>query len=362
MVKSILKHVFTGASVATAVILVLVAYSDHFDPEHHPFLGCAGMVFPFFLLANLIVLVVWLIINWKRAWIPLLAYLLAIPAIRVYLPMNFSHEPPAESLKVISYNVDCYNEVKESPNSKVLIYDYLKQQNADIVCLQEDVVSSVDSLHNLALLYPYNDTVQLGLVSSVFINAVGIHSRYPILRKEKLSIPSQGNGAAAFFLQIGRDTVCVVNFHLETTHLSKTDRQRYSDIISGDMDSEQAQVETRMIFGKLSLAMGKRARQADILHDYIESHRHYPLIVCGDMNDTPISYVRRTIAKGLTDAYVESGCGLGFTYRRKGFRFRIDNILSSSHFKPYNCYVDDTVEASDHYPVITWLYRKPENN
>ena len=360
MVKSILKNVFTGASAATAVMLVLVAYSDHFDPERHPFLGCVGMVFPFFLLANLVILIAWLIINWRRSWIPLAAYILAIPAIRVYFPVNFRHEPPAGSLKVISYNVDCYSEVKEDPNSKVLIYDYLKEQNADIACLQEDLVGKVDSLHDISRLYPYNDTIQLGTISNTFINPAGIHSRYPILRKEKLPIPSQGNGAAAFFLQIGSDTVCVINFHLETTHLSKEDRQRYNDMISGDMDREQAQNETRMIFGKLSLAMGKRARQAEILHDYIEDHSNYPLIVCGDMNDTPISYVRRTVAQGLTDAYVESGCGLGYTYRKKGFRFRIDDILCSSHYKPYNCYVDNTVEASDHYPVITWLHRQSD--
>ena len=359
MVKTILKNVFTGASVATAVMLVFVAYSDHIDPEQQPFLGCAGMVFPFFLLANLLILVGWLIINWRRAWIPLAAYLLAIPAIRVYFPINFHHEPPAGSLKVISYNVDCYNEVKESPNSQVLIYNYLKQQNADIVCLQEDIVAVVDSLHSISLLYPYNDTVQLGTVSSAVINAVGIHSRYPILRKEKILIPSQGNGAALFFLQIGNDTVCVVNFHLETTHLSNVDRKRYNDMISGDMDHEEAQAETRMIIGKLSSAMGKRARQADMLHEYIERNSRYPLIVCGDMNDTPISYVRRTIAQGLTDCFVESGSGLGFSYRKKGFRFRIDNIFCSSHYKPYNCHIDDTVEASDHFPVICWLHRQP---
>ena len=357
MVKSILKNVFTGASAATAVMLVLVAYSDHFDPERHPFIGCAGMVFPFFLLVNLLILVAWVIINWRRAWIPLIAYLLAIPAIRVYIPLHFSHEPPSGSMKIISYNVACFNDVKGSPNSKELIFNYLKQQDADIVCLQEAIINKPDSAFLLSKLYPNNDTVQMGNVSSAYINAVGIYSRYPILRKEKMTINSKGNGAAAFFLQIKSDTVCVIVFHLESTHLSNFDRKRYNDMISGDMDREQAQAETRFIIGKLATAMGKRARQADVVHDYIERHSSYPLIVCGDMNDTPISYVRRTIAKGLTDAYVESGCGLGFTYRRKGFRFRIDDILCSSYYTPYNCYVDNTIEASDHYPVICWLHQ-----
>jgi len=341
-------------------MLVFVAYSDHFDPERHPFLGCVGMVFPFFLLVNLLILIAWAIFKWRRAWIPLAAYLLTIPAIRVYLPLHFHHDAPADCMKIVSYNVDCYNEVKGTPNSKTLIYDYLKQQDADIVCLQEDVATKPDTAHIIAHLYPYNDTVHLGQATGNYINAVGIHSRYPILSKEKLPVVSKANGAAAFFLLIDCDTVCVVNIHLESTHLSDTDRRRYNDMLSGGMDRQQAETESRKLFGKLASSMGKRARQADVVHDYIDCHSHYPLIVCGDMNDTPISYVRHTIAQGLTDAFVSTGNGLGYTYRKKGFRFRIDNILCSAHYEPFSCYVDNDVEASDHYPVIAWLRRKTE--
>ena len=94
MIKSILKSVLTGASVATAVMLVLVAYSDRFHPLDHPLLACLGMVFPIFLLANLLMLIIWLIVKWRRAWIPIVAYLLALPAIRVYFPLHFHQDPP----------------------------------------------------------------------------------------------------------------------------------------------------------------------------------------------------------------------------------------------------------------------------
>ena len=110
-----------------------------------------------------------------------------------------------------------------------------------------------------------------------------------------------------------------------------------------------------MLLGKVSKAMVKRSRQAEAVHHYIESHRRYPIIVCGDFNDTPISYVRRTIASGLTDCYVETGCGMGITFNQRGLSFRIDNIMCSSHFKPYGCYVDDEISVSDHNPVICWL-------
>ena len=362
MIKQ-LKHftlnLIAGANVATVLTMLATGYADRLYPPDHPLLSVLGLTFPIFLLLNLLFLLFWVVFKWRRLWIPVAGYLLAYPPIATYLPLNPRQDIPDGCIKVLTYNVCSYGGNYKYEDAFERILDYLKEQDADIVCLQEDVAIKPDSTFQLSHLYPYNDTVHMGNLKSSLINAVGVHSRYPILRKEKLAFDSNANGAAAFFLLIGHDTVCVVNLHLESTHLTNVDRKRYSDIISGDMDHNQAEAETRMIYGKLSAAMAQRARQADWLHNYIERHSRYPLIVCGDMNDTPISYVRRTVAQGLTDCYVESGCGLGFSYRRKGFRFRIDNIFCSSHFEPYNCYVDDTVEASDHYPVITWLHRQP---
>ena len=357
-VKSILQNVFTGASATTSVLLVLVAYSDHVAPAEHPFIGCIGMAFPLFLLINLLMLIVWLIVNWRRSWISIAGFLLALPAIRVYMPLHFHHDPPQGCLKVMSYNVDCYIMAKKLPETEMTIYEYLKQQSADIVCLQEDVMNPKDSIGDFSTLYAYNDTVHLGLRKKPVINAVGIHSRYPIVGKEVIPYESVGNGSVAFYVKVGADTILVINNHLESTHLSKKDRERYTDIISGDMNRQEAEAGTRMLLGKLATAMGRRARQAEAVHRYVESHKRYPMVVCGDFNDTPISYVRRTMAQGLTDCFVESGCGLGFSYRRKGFFFRIDNILCSEHFEPYNCFVDNSMGASDHYPIVCWLKLK----
>ena len=357
-VKNILQNVFTGASVATSVMLVLVAYSDHLHPEAYPRLACIGMTFPFFLLLNLLTLIVWVIFNWRRSWIPLLAYLLALPAIRVYMPLHFHHEPPPGSLKVLSYNVASYSiDRKQSPGEKE-IFNYVKQQNADIVCLQEDMAHKGDSLGDFTKLYAYNDTAHLGKALKVGFNAMGIHSRYPIVGKEVINYESRANGSVAFFVKVGADTIIVINNHLETNHLSFVDKKCYADLISGDMNSQDAQAETRKLMGKLTKSMGIRSHQAEAVHDYIERHRRYPMVVCGDFNDTPISYVRRTIAQGLTDCFVESGCGLGFSFRAKGFYFRIDHIMCSDHFEPYNCFVDKSIEASDHYPIMCWLKRK----
>lgn len=357
ILKNILLSVFTGASVMVAAATVAVAYSDRLDPIAHPVLACAGMVFPIFLVANLVVLLLWLMVKWRRVWIPIAAFVLAFPSIRIFMPLHTSSEAPEGCIKVLSYNVAAYGGNYRYNQVMDTIFGYLKQQKADIVCFQEDMTVKFNPVEHFPELYPYNDTVHVTPPGYPLINAVGIHSRFPIIRRERISYESLANGSVAFFLQIGADTVIVVNNHLESTHLSTDDRQRYKAMMRGDMDRASTKEETRLILDKLSKAMAQRAEQAKAVSRYIEQHRSYPLIVCGDFNDTPISYVRRTIAQGLTDCYVDTGNGLGLSYNQRGFNFRIDHIMCSSHFKPYNCYVDDKMDASDHYPIICWLER-----
>lgn len=357
IVKSIIFHILVGASAALAALMVFVSYSDHFHPLDHPVLACLGMVMPFFLVANLISLFVLLMVRWRWAFIPIVAFLVCIPAIRVYLPLHFPSEAPPGSIKIISFNVGGYAFNKPNPNPLDTIVKYLIRQNADIVCLQEDKSTKYNTTEPFDTLYPYNDTVHVNSPTNPLINAVGIHSRYPIVKKERISYESRTNGSVAFFLLIDGDTVIVVNNHLESTHMNDTDRQHYTDIINGDMNSDEARAETRHLIDKLGVAMIKRAPQAEAVHQYIEQHRSYPIIVCGDFNDTPISYSRRTVAQGLTDCFVETGNGPGISYNVRGFYFRIDYMMCSEHFEPYSCHVDTDIDASDHYPVVGWLQR-----
>ena len=76
----------------------------------------------------------------------------------------------------------------------------------------------------------------------------------------------------------------------------------------------------------------------------------YPVIVCGDFNDTPVSYAYRTVLGDLKDAFVESGRGISNTYNGILPSFRIDYILYDPKFSAGN-YRRDKVYLSDHFPV-----------
>ena len=37
----------------------------------------------------------------------------------------------------------------------------------------------------------------------------------------------------------------------------------------------------------------------------------YPIIICGDFNDTPVSYAYQQLGDNMIDAFLESGNGIG---------------------------------------------------
>jgi endonuclease/exonuclease/phosphatase family metal-dependent hydrolase len=355
IIKKFVVGLLTILALAVALLLLAVGYSDRVSPVDYPFMGCVGMAIPIAIALNLAMLLLMLMVCWRRAWIPLLAFVFAYVPIRTYIPLHFDSEPPADCLKLVSYNVCTYGGNFKYDHGIDTVTAYIMAQQPDIVCIQEDMSTKFKPVEKWQELMPYNDTVNVNFGRKEDI-AVGIHTRFPILKKELIDYTAEANGSVAFFLLIGQDTVIVINNHLESTHLTKEQRERYSDMVtSGPSDRRLVEEQALDLIGKLTESMVTRAPEAEAVHQYIEAHTGYPIIVCGDFNDTPISYARHTIAQGLTDCYAESGCGLGLSYNKKGFNFRIDHVFCTPHFTPYKCVVDSKMDASDHYPVLCWL-------
>ncbi len=353
--KSFTVQMVAGANVATVVLMLLVGYSDRLNPVEHPMLSTVGMAFPFFLVANLGFLLFWLLFKKRFALIPVVGFLLAYVPISIYMPMHIHGELPEGTIKLISYNVCSYGGNYIYEKGFEAINEYLREEEPDIVCLQEDVDNWRRYVFDEYKKYlPYNDTLVI-CKSAKSMNAIGIHTRYPIIRRERIDYPSFANGSCAWWLQIGKDTVIVVNNHFESCHLNEKDRRQYRHIIKGEMDRDSARVESQQLLVKLAEANAKRAVQIDAVCQYVNEHSRYPIIVCGDFNDNPISYSRRTMAQVLTDCYVAAGRGIGLSYNQKAFFFRIDHVFCSKDIVPYRCEIDSKFDASDHFPLICWL-------
>ena len=104
---------------------------------------------------------------------------------------------------------------------------------------------------------------------------------------------------------------------------------------------------------------GRELARLDYRMDWEDAFRKYlksldeikPVIVCGDFNDTPVSYTHHAFNQILKDAFVEAGNGLGISYNRNRMYVRIDHILTSKDMEVHDCQVDKSIKASDHYPI-----------
>lgn len=363
-IGKLLGYILLGSNIIFAVLFLVCAYSPYFNPVVHPVWSCFGLAFPAFLLINLCFLFFWLLFFWKYAFVSLLACLCCFSQIKTYFPVNYPvKEVPQNTFKLLSYNVMGFlgakQHTKKNPNP---IIEYLQNCDADVICLQEFIMG-IDKYHlskkdvDKALKsYPYKVITEVGNTE----NALACYSRYPILSSKHLEYESKYNGTAIYKLIIKGDTVTLINNHLESNKLTYEDKATYIDMIK-DPKAEKVSSGMRLLISKLAEASSIRAKQVQIIADVIKECGKSQVIVCGDFNDTPISYAHRVLSQDLTDAFVQSGTGLGISYNQNKFYFRIDNILISKNLESFNCTVDNSIKDSDHYPIWCYIGKKDDS-
>lgn len=358
-IGSYILYVVMAFNLVVIVFLLLSAYSSYVDPVKHPVWACTGLVYIVFFVFNAVFLVFWLFAKPVYMLVPLIGIAVTWGSFRTVMPLNYRHETADSTLTVLSYNVMGFrwqfpdNDEKSNP-----ILDYVVKTDADIVCFQEYILSDKDThlrekdLLRRLKMYPYHKAVKVG--GSDNKNKLACYSKYPIIGWERVDYESMYNGSIVFKLRIDGDTVIVINNHLESNKLTKADKDAYNSIMNAnDADSVKNNVLT--LARKLALAADKRKEQAIRVAEKIKEYDEYPVIVCGDFNDGPLSYAHRVINKGLTDAFTEAGFGLGTSYNQNKFYFRIDNILVNDFWKIYTCKVDNSIDESDHYPIISTM-------
>ena len=238
---------------------------------------------------------------------------------------------------------------KEKPNE---VLTYLQNSDADIICLQEYIFGGKLKKKDIDYAlrdYRYKHYLPLGKG----LNGLGCYSRYPILSATPILYKGTRNGSVAYRIKVGGDTLLVINNHLESNKILKSDVETYQEMI--DAPSKQKLLAgIRKLWGKVAEATSIRAKQADVLVETIRDSKEKAVVLCGDFNDTPISYTHHVLCDKLQDAFVETGNGLGVSYNKDRLYVRIDHILVSKNLKVFDCTVDNRIKASDHYPI--WCY------
>lgn len=349
MFKRVSTSIFLGANLCTILLLWLCVGLTYISPEIIPRMSVLTLAFPAFLIVDLLFIVFWLLFRARLVWVPIVGALLVGGYILDYCPLHFfgnnSSETGDGTLSIVSFNVG-YMKTEEQ---KEELMRFINTTDADIVCLQE---------FNKNYLKVYKEWFDSTAYHALQLNTVAVLSRLPFLSDTiRIEYPTRHNHSMACWIDYHGDSLLIVNNHLESNGLTPEEKDEYTSSIT-DPHSEAIKSSSRMLVSKLSEAAAYRGAQADTIRAIVERNAAHPTIVCGDFNDTPVSYAYQRIARRLTSAYRKAGSGLGFTYTRRSFPVRIDHLFFSDDWTCTSCRIDRTVSLSDHYPIIVRLSKK----
>ena len=347
--SGIIKFLLLCLQSVVFILLCASGYSGMFHPSNHPWLVSLGLAFGPILLVYCGCTLLWLLIDFRWFINSLLGLLICGVPIRTFFPINFSKLNEEEAyVKVLSYNVDTFG--KGIVENKTEIYDFIHHSAADIVCLQEGGYNSSErpTIDSVMSLWAYKDT-------TLFLyNTLSLYTHYPIIDKCIVKGPDIQHGAIIYRLKKDNDTLIVINSHFSSNNISVDDKNVFKDVVT-QPTKEDTKSNIHYLARKVDDAGIHRARQADTLIKYIKTLGNVPIIMCGDFNDSPLSYVHFQLTQILNDSYTRGGNGPGISYHEGGMYFRIDNILCSDHWNVAKSKVCNRVNGSDHYPICSWL-------
>lgn len=340
------------AGILVATVLVISGWSSHLYSPSFPILSLAGMAFPAVFLANALFLLIFLLTCRRALPIPILAIILTIKPLLTYCPLNFKHVPvnaDDSQLTFLSYNVHYFQCIGETCSDKDNpIIRYISECPADIICLQESNCGTVskmianDGKFQSELKYVYNS------------DCVSVLSRWPIIGQRHEKFKDSNNDYFYCRILKGDDTLAVYSCHFQSIGLKQNEIDDYNKLIAHPQDTSSIR-GSKSAVSKIAAASIKRAEQADMVAELLDKETARYIILCGDFNDTPLSYSHNVIASRLTDIYRKSGFGPGISYHENRLYFRIDHAFCSSSLTPVSCRIDRSVKASDHYPVLSRL-------
>lgn len=338
-----------------AALLLVVSYlSMVINPAKLWLMSLAGLMFVPFLLLNLFLLV-WAFMRRSKAFvIPLLAIIPAMFFLGRYAHFRGDEELPLVAqdkvLKVVTWNVGRFSLSQSSSGVSGFeqcadsVFAYIREQNPDIVCLQEFKIKDSRRIKQ------YLKKKMPGYHSEyyVFTSSNGSAgnltlSRLPVRNRGVVKFDGGTNLAIFSDYEYAGKVFRVYNCHFESYNIS------FSGIARAMMKQDkEVFAETG---GKMKRSISRRPKQVDQVFNDIES---CPVesFVCGDFNDNPMSYTYCRMMRDRQDTFVEAGDGFGATYSRLWPMLRIDYVLC-----PKSCTVvsheTPRVKLSDHYPVIT---------
>ncbi|MBP9993328.1 MAG: endonuclease/exonuclease/phosphatase family protein [bacterium] len=333
------------ALIATA----LCAISPHVSPDAFVWTSYFGLAFWLILFADVLLFVTLIFLKARKSlMISLLAFVVAMPGFMRSCSVKKETFDPG-NIKMMSYNVAFYHDVANDRRTWEMVYTdvihLIRDENPDIVCLQESGPWSKDRADDFGrkIGCKYHSVNKFSHRGNI------IFSRFP-LEDDEYTERFNASGAAGFVKVVKAGSLgrfYLQNTHLQSYNITKDEIEYLGDTRNYVENSSKG----KSVFTKLRYGFEERTKDTKIIVGNLPGN-DMPVIICGDFNDTPLSYTYQQMKKaGFSDAFLEAGHGVGKTYCGKLPLLRIDYFW---HDENVNVFTFKTItkKMSDHYPIV----------
>lgn len=326
-------------------VLTFIAYILPFlAPKLFPFLSALTLILPLFLILNGLFFIYWMLQIKRQMILSGIVLILGITFVNKFYKFDSTDlEHETNDFTVMSYNVRLFNLFQWIPRENVSqdIKSFINDQNPDILCIQEySQTANVDlRVYKHKFIFMQGKNIKTGQA---------IFSKFPIVDKGNIQFPESDNLIVYADIRNGKDTIRVYNMHLQSIKISPDVNEMQDNVDAINQQKSQLMVK------RISVAFKQQQLQAEIFVEH-KKQCHYPMIICGDMNNSAFSYVYRSIKGSLNDCFEEAGSGFGQTYNFKYYPARIDYIFVDKKMKVKNFQNYPNFKNSDHYPITTRL-------
>jgi endonuclease/exonuclease/phosphatase family metal-dependent hydrolase len=331
-------------NIALAVMTFIAYILPFLAPKSFPLLSVLTLFMPLFFIVNGLFFAYWAIQFKKRMIVSGLVLLIGITFINKFYKFSAVELPKAENdFTIMSYNVHLFNVFKWIDRNDVPseILSFINEKNPDILCIQEYSSSADIDLKVYPHRYIFTDGNNIKTGQAIF-------SKFPIIDQGNVIFPNSTNNVVFADIKKGKDIIRVYNMHLQSLKISP-------DVNEIDENIEAInQNKSQMMFKRISVAFKEQQQQAEIFKEH-KKDCQYPVVICGDMNNSAFSYVYRNIKGKLKDSFEEAGKGFGETYKFRYYPARIDYIfvdekITVKKFENFPEFIN-----SDHFPIMARL-------
>lgn len=365
----IIRAILFILNVLLALGLLLTTLAGSISPSRFLFLSVAAYGYLPLLAANVVMIVVWLLMK-RWTWL-LSAAVIALrwATLGFFLQVGGTAKAPDKeehpyAFALMTYNVHLFqgsdNRPEQSDSNAREFLNLVRRYQPEVLCLQEYAAPKTLALTDSLMLLGYNHYYGAHTSKRGLPYGTVVFSQLPItyvtcIDSEKILVEMHKEGQ--------RFRVCCS--HMDSYRFNDSDRE------------ELERLGKLQVHGSEQLKSVAKIKETILSHETewtqhlkpVVTESSLPIVLAGDMNDIPGSWLYRQIAKEMDDVFCEKGNGISITYNgggrlllpfgRDGIpRFRIDMVFHNEGLRALS-YKRIKSDLSDHYPVMTYLELTP---